>query len=864
MSRRLAILFALASAACAQSLVESGRVDEVRQDFERISGASTLKCDISSVKPALTYGFRFQTGYNLSFPLIQFGGAGHRMQVHVRVTPEGKQPVYFTSAKALPQIPDTKADGVGDGLFVVGEGTYNVDLLMVDEERRFCRSSWQIQAHRTGNERMLAPTTPPLKVEEVDTEQPPASKKPVDIGRLTILLNAAPLHLRRTKFQEEDIAQITETLGAVLRQWPARAVRLIAFSLSQHAVVMDTEKFGLSGIPELADKLEHLELGAIDYRTLASAGKPMDMLADLVQKEVASPQPADAVLIVGPWTGPATEEFAQFEKRTKPSSIFYLEFLGQLAVPIRRGMMPGPAEGRDPFPIGPNGETGPPLAINMVVADSIQKLVARLKGDTLPIRSPHDLAEAIHRIDPRIPRSAPPPGATEPEPVTTPPVAPPAPKPVEPERPPVDDADAIDVLARLRDRVLENGAKIPNHTCVETVDRSRFDHTGETIRSCDAMIASHRKEGTARLRLRTTDRLRLDVALATDREMYSWAGANQFDDREIDEIVPHGAMGTGPFASYLLSVFEGRPPRFVFEGDTTVAGRTVYEYSFNVPKAESHFRFKAHKEWLITAYSGTLFVDPKTSDLVRLVVRTEELPAETETCEVETTLDYGKVRLSGALFFLPSATKQVFLGRDGEESDNIYSFASCRDFGAQSSIRFGEHEGESAHKAADPEAALHWPAGLPVIVELQDSVDSTTAAAGDRIHGKLAQPIRDAQGNTLAAAGTPVAGRLMRVEVRHPSPAQVTIALRWETIELDGRMMPLALAPNRVVKPGAGSNIQAGGIAALPGLVAGLKRRGVEFELPLPGEERYLVYHFAGKQTVVESGLKTAWVTGRP
>jgi hypothetical protein len=116
----------------------------------------------------------------------------------------------------------------------------------------------------------------------------------------------------------------------------------------------------------------------------------------------------------------------------------------------------------------------------------------------------------------------------------------------------------------------------------------------------------------------------------------------------------------------------------------------------------------------------------------------------------------------------------------------------------------------------------------------------------------------------LAAAGTAVAGRLMRVEVRHSSPAQVSIALRWETVEVDGRTLPLALAPNREVKPGAGSNIQAGGIAALPGLVAGLKRRGVEFELPLPGEEHYMVYHFAGKQTVVGRGMRTAWVTAKP
>src|SRR5690242_2710285 len=100
MTRRFAILFALAAAACAQSLVEPERV---RQEFER-SGTPTLRCEIAPVKPAPTYAFRFEAGYKLTFPLSQFGGAGHRLQVHVRVTPEGQQPVYFSSTKALPDV----------------------------------------------------------------------------------------------------------------------------------------------------------------------------------------------------------------------------------------------------------------------------------------------------------------------------------------------------------------------------------------------------------------------------------------------------------------------------------------------------------------------------------------------------------------------------------------------------------------------------------------------------------------------------------------------------------------------------------------------------------------------------------------
>ena len=498
----------------------------------------------------------------------------------------------------------------------------------------------------------------------------------------------------------------------------------------------------------------------------------------------------------------------------------------------------------------------------MANADGIQKLVVRLKGETFPVRSPHDLADAIRRIDPRIARTVLPAEnvqAPEPESAkTTPPVLPPNATPPEPVKPSATDADPIDVLAALRDRVLEHGHTVPNHTCVETVDRSRFEHAGQALKSCDAVLAGRRQMGAgARLRLATTDRLRLDVALSTEREIYSWAGANHFEDRDIDEIVPQGAMGTGPFAGFLLSVFIGRPPRFVFEGETALNGRTVYEYSFDVPKPESHFRFKANKEWLTTAYSGDLFVDPKTSDLVRLVVRSDELPPETETCEVDTTLDYGKVQLNGGLFFLPSSTTQTFVGRDSEVSENVYTFSSCRDFHAESTIDYGDHADDHSTKTGSPAATFEWPAGLPVLIEVTDTIDSATAAAGDRIRGRVFQTVRDQKGRTIVAEGTPVTGRLMRVEVRHPSP-QVTIALRWETIGIGGQELPVALMPRHPVRPG--SEIQLGGVAA----IAGLKRHGVEFELPLPGEERFGVYHFSGEHVLVESGLKTGWVTAKP
>src|SRR5579872_6201878 len=97
------------------------------------------------------------------------------------------------------------------------------------------------------------------------------------------------------------------------------------------------------------------------------------------------------------------------------------------------------------------------------------------------------------------------------------------------------DEDPVAVLMRLRDRIVDERARMPNHTCIETIVRDRYQlRTGPSRASCDAILGRRKRTGLGSLpRLDTTDRLRLDVGLARDREMYSWPGAERFSSREI-------------------------------------------------------------------------------------------------------------------------------------------------------------------------------------------------------------------------------------------------------------------------------------------------------------------------------------------
>lgn len=418
----------------------------------------------------------------------------------------------------------------------------------------------------------------------------------------------------------------------------------------------------------------------------------------------------------------------------------------------------------------------------------------------------------------------------------------------------VAQEDPTEVLIRLRDRVLAHAQRIPNHTCVESVQRDQYENvSGLPARSCDTLLARRKlADPPSALRLVATDRLRLDVLLASDRELYSWAGAKKFEESEIDALVTQGAFGTGPFASMLLGVVQGNDARFVFEGDTTLAGRRLFEYSFSVPFNRSRYRVKAQNDWVLTGYTGTILADPATAELVRFTVRTDELPVETRSCEDDSELEYSFVRLGDDDYLLPKMTRQRFIMRDGSEGENTITFSACRDFRGESTVNFSRTSQDFKSSGAAP-AAPEIPAGLPVTVELTSpAVRSDQAAAGDRIDGRLVNPIRDPLQQTIRVpAGAPMIGRLMRVETQWGPPAQVNFALRWETVEVDGTATPIRLNPNHRVQ-------------VQPVTRGGLQRRGVEIQLPLPGEERYYLYQIRGGQGILDTGSRSEWITAAP
>jgi hypothetical protein len=408
--------------------------------------------------------------------------------------------------------------------------------------------------------------------------------------------------------------------------------------------------------------------------------------------------------------------------------------------------------------------------------------------------------------------------------------------------------DPMDLLRRVRARVADSADRMPRYMCTETIDRAIYERDArDRSGGCD--------EGPARRRthLTSTDRLRLDVGITAVAEIYAWVGESRFNDRDLLDMVHEGAISTGSFAAYLNAIFRTDDASFTYNGDSTQDGRTLSEFGYRVPYEKSHYRYGLLHHSAITGYDGTFLVDPKTFDLVRLVVRTSRLPSDTGACYASTTLDYARVRLRGADFLLPSDSILRIFHINGGEAENRTVFSGCHEFLGESTLKFDAPPdgvaGEASHGLGSQ--AFSIPSGLPFRVAFTQGIEVATAAAGDPIKAKLITPIQDNL-KVLVPMGAAIAGRIVRIRQFYGPESAVYLDIRVESVEVGG--VPIRLTAT----PDAGRDFQKSRSGSLQrrvelGTLQGLEDRSASF-----------VFRRVRQPYLIGSGLESRWVTGTP
>ena len=381
---RWALILALAAgtAASAQNIVNPNRLRGFIAQLESAqAGEQALRCEVSAMKPSLNYSFRYQAGYMVTVPVNQYLGSGHGWATLTRVTPEGggRKPVYLMSQIALPPVPKTNVELRLGGGYLLGVGVYKVRWMMLDDAGRVCRKTWRVDVRLSRGERQVKVAMPPDTVWEMGLR----GSRPLPVGtddaaplRLTIFLHAAPLYARRTRMRPNDMMTLMSTVSSLLERVPARSVRLVLFNLDQQKELYRKEGFLLQDMAQVSQAMTDIELGLVDFQVLQNKRGPVDLLTDLVNREIEAQPPSDVVLFLGP----ETRYFDRVPQDSleKPAGHGQQFYYFQIVPFLRQTAMP---------------------------ADTIKNAMSRLGGKTILIHTPGEFAKAIERLENR--KSAP-------------------------------------------------------------------------------------------------------------------------------------------------------------------------------------------------------------------------------------------------------------------------------------------------------------------------------------------------------------------------------------------------------------------------------------------------------------------------
>ena len=386
MSVRAILLTLLVTAGVArtQPVLDPGQIQKLIPILQPARGERALACDVSVIKPSLNYSFRFQAGYSVSVPMSLYEGSGHALAILLSVTPDGGgKPVYLGNHMLLPAIPKTKNDLNFTGAYLLGIGSYTVNWVMTDDSERVCRKTWRVDVKLAHSERDVQLTIPAGMVTDLSARGLRRYRPPVDDSRplrLTVLMHAAPMSPRRTHMRSSDTMTLVSSLSSLLEHVPTVSVRLVVFNLDQQKELYRKEGFTLRSMNQVFSTINEMQLSLVDVQVLGNRRGYVDMISDMVNQEIRSQPPSDAVVFLGPT--------ARLEDKIPRESL---------------EAVAGEAPRFFYFQVRPffgGGRGGPvPPAVNGYLPDSINSAMSRLNGKVIVIHSPGDLAKAITRLE---------------------------------------------------------------------------------------------------------------------------------------------------------------------------------------------------------------------------------------------------------------------------------------------------------------------------------------------------------------------------------------------------------------------------------------------------------------------------------
>jgi hypothetical protein len=357
----------------AQQIVDPGELPETWTSFERPAKEERLPCRTEPVQPLLNLGFRFQTGYRVEVPASQLIEGDHWWSVVVRVSPEenAEYPVWLLSRMKVPAgIKDKRSFAQFAGSYLVGEGSYQVDLRLMDDRGHACTAAWRVRARLSSDVKQVGPGLPAGKIDDWSSRNwsKPARSAEGPRYKVAILLHASAAIPGRVLLHDYDRHLLISALSSLTERLPA-SIRLTVFSMDKQKEIYHADDLSGTSFREAVRALNKLETGTVDYSTLGNRTGHAELVAELLNREKQAETPPDMIVVLGPlahWTDRIRDTaLTRGEQSTLP--VYYVQLR-------------------------------PWRPVRATIPDTLSQAVKALGGKTKEVYSPVDFAEAIQDV----------------------------------------------------------------------------------------------------------------------------------------------------------------------------------------------------------------------------------------------------------------------------------------------------------------------------------------------------------------------------------------------------------------------------------------------------------------------------------
>jgi hypothetical protein len=232
------------------------------------------------------------------------------------------------------------------------------------------------------------------------------------------------------------------------------------------------------------------------------------------------------------------------------------------------------------------------------------------------------------------------------------------------------------LLVRAADVAAEFDTALPNFLCDQIVDR--FESK--------AKPPKWKKE----------DRVEVELMYIDGAEEYRNFRIN---GKPLKTETPEdsGSWSRGDWGTTLREILNGTngvefTPRPEGKNRDVIAGVAVEVYDLKVKKENSQWNIKNSKA-VKPAYTGSIWVDPVSANVLRLEKQARDFPADFEIDLAEMTVEFGWVSIGGQKYLMPvESSNLACLRYTNRCTRNDLKFTNYRKFSTESSISTTESE----------------------------------------------------------------------------------------------------------------------------------------------------------------------------